>query len=96
MVLWVVFLVKVWGCTVIDFSLVIEKVTCTTCFCSSKCMGVEEGILKSCRISNRGFDGSELLPVSILYFPQTVTWGILIMCYVEREFMKLNAIMFAM
>jgi len=65
------------------------------CFFSSECMGVEEGILKSCRISSRGFDGSELPSVSVLYFPQSVKWGILTICYVKREFMKLNVIMFA-
>lgn len=59
-------------------------------------MGVEEGILKSCRISSRGFDGSELLSGSILYVPQNVKWGRLIICYVERELMKLNVITFAM
>lgn len=29
------------------------------CFFGSECMGMEEGILKSCEISSWGFDGSE-------------------------------------
>lgn len=38
----------------------------------------------------------KLLPVSILYFPQTIKWVILTICYDERQFMKLKVIMFAM
>lgn len=38
----------------------------------------------------------KLPSVSILYFPRTVKWVILTICSDERQFMKLNVIMFAM
>lgn len=79
------------------FSLIIEIVTCMT-YVSLAVSAWEwkKGSWNPVKSPAEDLMALKLLLVSILYFPRTVKWVILTICSDERQFMKLNVIMFAM